>query len=427
MQDNSDRYLTGKILIQPRGGRTTELRQRELWNALIEAGSDILPLTIDSKTRLGQVEFATSAYENSKISGLETLNGFPLLSVEFSIARELISSAQLPVSLRHGTPYAHDLVRRALDLGISEIEGGPLSYSLPYSRDSDLAKVINSWQECEVFCSKAPDIVIRETFGILTACLVPPVISVLVNVLESAFIETFDAGIPMASFGATGSAYQDIAAIGAFREVYPWFKERLGLSDSRFLIAYHHWMGPFPKDRSLAEEIIVTGSFIAKLTNSNKVVTKTIDEAFGVPTDQTNANGVALTKKVLAEEYINPEPFIDENQCQHEISMLVHESKLQLEKLMSRTTNISELLLESVKSGLIDPPFAPHRSCRGNLKSLRAMDGSVRVTADQSGVFSKSFVDHEASILGKKRYWKDVSSDEVKLDLQYPFSKMSRD
>jgi hypothetical protein len=93
---------------------------------------------------------------------------------------------------------------------------------------------------------------------------------------------------------------------------------------------------------------------------------------------------------------------------------------------MSKTTDITELLLESVKSGLIDPPFAPHRSCRGNLKTLRAKDGSVRVTADQSGVFSKSFVGHEASILGKKKYWNDVSSDEVKLDLQYPFSMMNR-
>jgi len=421
MQDSSTRYATGKTLIQPRGGRTTEFRQKMLWDALIEAGCDLLPLTIDSKTRLGQIEFASSAYENSKISGLESLNGFPLLSVEISSARELISSAKLPVSLRHGTPYAYDLISRAIDLGVSEIEGGPLSYSLPYSRDSDLVKVINSWKESEICCRNASELVIRETFGILTACLVPPVIAIMVNVLECAFIDTFSSGIPMASFGATGSPYQDVATIQAFREIYPWFRERMGLTESTTLIAYHHWMGPFPKDRKLAEEIISTGTYLARITKSNKVVTKTIDEALGVPTDKTNANGVRLTKAVLSGDHDALNVFIDEGKSQEETEVLIHECKLQLEKLLDKTPNVSQMLLDSVQSGLIDPPFAPHRSCIGKLKALRAIDGSVRVTSDQPGILSEAFIKYEASFLGRKKFWKYVSSDEVKLDLQYPF------
>jgi methylaspartate mutase epsilon subunit len=423
MQDSFTNYKSGDTLIQPRGGRTTESAQKRLWDVLEEAGSDILPLTIDSKSRLGQIDSANSAYANSKLSGLETLNGFPLLSAEVSNVRELIASTKLPVSLRHGTPYAYDLVRRALEVGVLEIEGGPLSYSLPYSRDSDLVRVINSWKESEISCRNTPSLIVRETFGILTACLVPPIVSILVNVLECAFIETFKSGVPMASFGATGSPYQDDAAIRAFREIYPWFRERMQLGESNFLIAYHHWMGPFPKDRKLAEEIISIGSHIAKLTNSNKVVTKTIDEALGVPTDETNAEGVRLTKSVLRGNYIVSSFLLDANSSEHEAQILVRESKLQLEKLLMRTDNISELLLESVRSGLIDPPFAPHRSCSGNLKALRAKDGSIRVTMDQPGVFSKHFIDHEASFLGTRKYWNAIASDDVKLDLQYPFAK----
>ena len=345
-----------------------------------------------------------------------------MLSIDVKIAKELIDSANLPVSLRHGTPYAFDLIKRAVEIGITEIEGGPLSYSLPYSRDSDLVRVINSWKEAELVCSKSQDIVVRETFGILTACLVPPIVSVLVNALECAFIETFKGGTPMASFGATGSDYQDAAAVESFRLVYPWLKERLQLPESDFLVAFHHWMGPFPKDKELAESIIVSGTQLAVLTGANKVVTKTVDEALGVPTDDSNAAGVRLTKSVLEESLslLKIAPAL--SRSEEDISLIVKECKIQLEKLLERTSDICEILFDAVKTGLIDPPFAPHRACRGNLKSLRAIDGSVRITTDFPGVFSEGFIQFERKALDLKCMWANVSSDEVKLDLQYPFT-----
>ena len=422
MPTSLSRYSSGAPLIQPRGGRTTQIKQSQLWSALESAGCDVLPLTIDSKTRLGQIDLASTAYQNSLISGLETLNGFPLLSVDVKIAKELIDSANLPVSLRHGTPYAFDLIKRAVEIGITEIEGGPLSYCLPYSRDTDLVRVINSWKESELICSKSQDTVVRETFGILTACLVPPIVSVLVNALECAFIETFKGGTPMASFGATGSGYQDAAAVESFRIVYPWLKERLQLPESDFLVAFHHWMGPFPKNRELAESIIVSGTQLAVLTGANKVVTKTVDEALGVPTDESNAAGVRLTRSVL-EETINLSEIVPElSKSGEDVSLIVKECKIQLEKLLGRTTDICEILFDAVKTGLIDPPFAPHRACRGNLKSLRATDGSIRITTDFPGVFSDGFIQFERKVLDLKCMWTNVSSDEVKLDLQYPFT-----
>jgi methylaspartate mutase epsilon subunit len=77
-------------LVQPRGGRSTVLEQSKLWLALADAGADILPLTIDSKTRLGQLESAAIAYDTATRTRTETLNGFPLLSVPISEAKEMI-------------------------------------------------------------------------------------------------------------------------------------------------------------------------------------------------------------------------------------------------------------------------------------------------------------------------------------------------
>jgi len=420
MKNKFPAYNKNKPLIQPRGGRSNEILQGQLWKDLELAGCDILPLTIDSKTRLGQIKLASEAYDKSKSSGTDTLNGFPLLSVPINVTKELVSSVSLPVSLRHGTPYAFDLIERAIKVGIHEIEGGPLSYSLPYSRDSNLEKVIDSWRLSEIFCSNSEFIVIRETFGILTACLVPPLQAILVNVLECAFIDKYQSGVPMASFGSTGSNYQDIATIEAFRMIYPWFRELINLPSTDFFIAFHHWMGPFPKDRALAYKIIENGNKVALQTESNKVVIKTTDEAFGIPSNEANATAVSLTKK-----YFNQAPNltkISDSRVVLEVTNLVKESEIQLTKLVNSLNSIEKMLLQSVTDGLIDPPFAPHRDCHRRLKTLRAPDGSVRVSPDNPGVFTKFFVESEKKFLPRDYMWSNFRSDRIAQDIAYPFT-----
>jgi methylaspartate mutase epsilon subunit len=414
------RYQSKHPLIQPRGGRSTEQGQKRLWKDLTEAGSDLLPLTIDSKTRLGQLGAASDAYTQAKLTGVETLNGFPLLSVTSQVARELMNHASLPVSLRHGTPFAAELVQKAIEIGISEIEGGPLSYSLPYSRNADLVKVIESWSKAEDFCRNSPETIVRETFGILTACLVPPITAILVNVLECAFIVSNKSGIPMASFGATGSQYQDQASIQAFKEVFLWFTDILGLEAPGSLIAYHHWMGPFPRDKVLAKKIIEDGTVTAIGLGANKVVTKTTDEALGIPTNQANADSVRKCKTIIAREAGNLGKFSNVPSLEEEVSFLVNEAKSQLQILVKDEQDIRYILLKSVQIGIVDPPFAPHISCHRKLKSLRADDGSIRISSDYPGSLSNVFTSREKYLL-KGREWGNSTSDEIRNQLQYPF------
>jgi methylaspartate mutase epsilon subunit len=407
-------------LVQPRGGRSTLNEQSKLWQALADAGADVLPLTIDSKTRLGQLDSAAFAYEIATRTGTETLNGFPLLSVPIEAAKELILGVKLPVSLRHGTPIAENLVKRALAVGVKEIEGGPLSYSIPYSRNAELVQVIKSWKSVEKLCSESDYPVVRENFGILTACLVPPIQAVLTNVLECGFTVEFDGGIPMASFGATGNRVQDIASVEAFKQVFDWFIEKRKLTFKKPMIAFHHWMGPFPTDEVNALKIIEDGTYTAHFVGAEKVVVKTVVEALGVPTIDKNADAVKIVKALLAT--INSSKttsVIDYSYVEEEIESLVTESKFLLEQLMENFEIIEDLILHSVRGGFIDPPFAPHQSCLRELKSLRAGDGSVRICKDFPGKHSEGFMAREFAIL--KKEWSKSSADEIVHDIQFPY------
>lgn len=405
--------------IQPRGGRTTIEEQLKLWSALTESGADVLPLTIDSKTRLGQIADATQAYEKSLATKIETLNGFPLLSVPVELAKEMVDQASLPVSLRHGTPLSFNLVNRALEVGVNEVEGGPLSYSLPYSRDTNLKKVIESWMQVETICAKQVQPVIRENFGILTACLVHPIQTIITNVLECAFTHELAGGPPMASFGATGNRLQDLASIQAFKKTFSWYLDKRGLSQIRPLIAFHHWMGPFPTDERGAQKIIIDGTSIAHQVKADKVVTKTTAEAKGVPTIDSNSEAVRMVASFLREGNQNHRYIeVSAEDITEESEILFTEAKLQLSALLKESNVLPEIMLNSVTLGYVDPPFAPHRNCAKQFRSLRALDGSIRVCKDFAGRCSSAFTLREHSIL--KKEWKNSSADAIARDINFP-------
>ena len=97
------------------------------------------------------------------------------------LTRELYRGLDKPVSLRHGTPDARLLAEVAIASGIAEIEGGGICYCLPYSEGFPLDRCLLYWQYVDRVCAlnSTPERPIhRESFGPLTATLVPPAIAV---------------------------------------------------------------------------------------------------------------------------------------------------------------------------------------------------------------------------------------------------------
>ncbi len=76
----------------------------------MEAGVDVLPLTIDSNTRLNDYEMAKKMLALSEESDENMLNGYPLINHGYRTTREMVTHFKTPISLRHGTPDARLLV-----------------------------------------------------------------------------------------------------------------------------------------------------------------------------------------------------------------------------------------------------------------------------------------------------------------------------
>jgi methylaspartate mutase epsilon subunit len=375
------RASRGSPYIQPRGGFPGLGKQRALTTALHEAGADFIPLTIDSHTRHNDYRTASRLLAAGREQGHDLLNGYPIISHGVPRTRSLFDGIGRPVSLRHGTPDARLLAEYALAAGITEIEGGGLSYTLPYSKAFPVDRALMHWQFVDRLCASAGPAdapVHRESFGPLTATLVPPVITVVVQLCE--LLLAAEQGIRSfsVSLGQSGSFEQDIATAHVLREQSAKLLARFGLADVHVSLVFHQWMGAFPTEPSLAWPLIAVSTMISRLLGADKMVIKTPDEARGIPPIEANVAAVRAVRYVL-DMFPEVSPLASEV-IEDERDLISSEVTHLMEHVFAQpSSSLLAAVHRCVLSGAIDVPFAPHEHNAGQLITDRGPGRRIRI------------------------------------------------
>lgn len=382
----------GLPFVQPRGGFPLFDAQLALTRKLDEAGADFIPLTIDSCTRHNQYDTASQLLKRSEEEGRSYLNGYPLVCHGHELTRELYRDLAKPVSLRHGTPDARLLAELAIGSGIAEIEGGGLCYCLPYSEGFPIDRCLLYWQYVDRICAlySTPGAPIhRESFGPLTATLVPPAIAIAIEVIEALLAAEQGVLSFAVSFGQTGSFVQDIATARALRHLARHYLDEFGFHAVKVFLVYHQWMGQFPADRDRAAALIAGSAVISNIIGADKIVVKTVDEAIGVPRPEVNAEAVSTVRYVLrtfgcAEPVSSP--LIDA-----ETSLIESEVRSILSAIFSLSGDVFwESVYRAFQLGYLDVPFSPHADNANRLISVRDGNASIRIAAPGSVPISSS-------------------------------------
>lgn len=367
-----------KMLVQPRGGFPTYQKQFALNEFFVKANVDVLPLTIDSNTRLNDYAMSKKMLRLSEENEVDMLNGYPLVNHGYRTTRKMITHFDKPVSLRHGTPDARLLVETAIASGIFEIEGGPITYLLPYSKNFPLDKAFLYWKYVEKVCanySKLNEPINRESFGPLTATLVPPCITIVIQLLE--MLLSLEEGVKSfsVSFSQTGSVNQDIVTSAVLKKMARYYAKQIDCDDAQIHLVYHQWMGAFPSNKDYSESLINTSTVIAALVNADKIITKTRDEAFGIPTKEANAKTVANTQYTLKILQGLPN-IVDEV----EEEILTQEVKSIMEAVFNDSADtLWRKAFNSIKNGTIDVPFSPHIINNNEVVTVRDKNKNIRI------------------------------------------------
>ena len=407
--------------IQPRGGFPTFAQQLRLNVALIDAGADFLPLTIDSYTRHNNYDTASELLQRSEAEDSDYLNGYPLVCHGYLLSRDLYQKANCPISLRHGTPDARLLVEIAIASGITDIEGGGLCYCLPYSEAFPVDRSLLYWQYVDRLCAihSADDRHIqRESFGPLTATMVPPAITICVQVIEALLAAEQGIKSFTVSFGQHGSVEQDIAAAKVLKPFTCELLSRFGFDDVEIHLAYHQWMGQFPHDRSKAMALIAGSAMVASMVRADKVVTKTVEEAVGIPRPDANADAVSAVRYVfdtlLADEHFSSQ------RIDGEVELLRSECQSIMDAVFDLPGDqFWQSIYRAFQIGFIDIPFSPHIRNTNRLLSIRDHTGAIRISNPGNVPIRRSELIQERELLADRQVTKGSTYKHLLADINF--------
>jgi len=367
-----------KMLVQPRGGFPTYNKMFALYEFFNDADVDVLPCTIDSNTRLNDYATSKKMLRLSEESEVDMLNGYPLINHGYRTTRKMMTHFNKPISLRHGTPDARLLIETAIASGIFEIEGGPITYLLPYSKNFPLDKAFLYWKYVERVCaqySKLNEPINRESFGPLTATLVPPSITIVIQLLE--MLLSLEEGVKSfsVSFSQQGSMNQDIVTASVLKKMAKYYAKEIGCENADIHLVYHQWMGAFPEDQNFATQLISMSTVIASMVGADKIITKTKQEASGIPTKEANAETVANTQYLL--RLLKGLPNIVD---QEEEENLTAEVMAIMEAVFNNSADtLWRKVFNCIKDGTIDVPFSPHIINHNNMITIRDKNRNIRI------------------------------------------------
>ncbi|MFC3958253.1 methylaspartate mutase subunit E [Halovivax cerinus] len=395
-------------LLQPRAGVARLDEQIDLLAFLHErGGADLLPTTIDSYTRDNEYGKASTGLERTRETGADALNGFPAVNHGVEGCRELITSVDAPIEVRHGTPDARLLAAITLAGGFQSFEGGPISYNIPYTKRGNLAETIEHWQFVDRLAGLYTEHGVRinrEPFGPLTGTLVPPSIAIAIMVIEGLLAATQGVRSLTLGYGQVGNVVQDVAALRALRAL----GEEYLPDEVTVTTVFHEWMGGFPPDEARANGVIGLGAVTAAIARPDKVITKSPQEFQGVPTKEANAAGLRTTRQLMD---MAMEQRLDIDGIEAERDLIERETRCLIDAVFEHGDgDVAAGTVRAFETGALDVPFAPSESANGACLPARDDDGRVRLFDPGDLALDDELVEIHAARLERRAETEDRST-----------------
>jgi methylaspartate mutase epsilon subunit len=392
----------GRCLVQPRGGFGTFKDQKELMQIIDKEGlADIVPTTTDSYTRNEQFALAQKGIDESEKLGRSLLNGYPIVNYGVAKASELIDAIDKPAIMLTGTTMPKLTGEIGFAAGYTGYLGSGIAYTTSYIKELSIEDGIKNYQYLDrlsaMYLDRGVELHRRQP-GFLTGTNIPPSIAIIIAILDlllAAAQGVKNYGLEM---GETLHLIQDAAAVKACKELCQEYLSIKGYHDVFTPITLLHWMGAWPQDEAQAASLVSYGCTLAAISGASSVTTKTLHEAFGIPTPKINADGLRMTRMAI---YLARNIKLDSMpEFQNEVNLIKSEVRPIVNKVLEMGDG--DVALGSVRAfeaGILDIPWSPNKWVKSKVMPARDVDGCLRILDPGNMPFPKEVLEfHEEKL-----------------------------
>jgi methylaspartate mutase epsilon subunit len=366
-----------------------------------EGLADIVPTTTDSYTRNEHFALAQKGIDESEKLGRSLLNGYPIVNYGVAKASELIDAIDKPAIMLTGTTMPKLTGEIAFAAGYTGYLGSGIAYTTSYIKEMSIEDGIKNYQYLDRLSAMYLDHGLelhRRQPGFLTGTNIPPSIAIIVAVLDlllAAAQGVKNYGLEM---GETLHLIQDAAAVKACKDLCQEYLALKGYQDVFTPITLLHWMGAWPQDEAQAASLVSYGGTLAAISGATSVTTKTLHEAFGIPTPKINADGLRTTRMAI---YLARNIKLDSMpEFQNEVNMIKSEVRSIVNKVLEMGDGDVALgTIRAFEAGILDIPWSPNKWVKSRVMPARDIDGCLRILDPGNMPFPKEVLEfHEEKL-----------------------------
>lgn len=404
----------GRTLTQPRGGFGTLELQTDLMTTLDQEGlADIVPTTTDSYTRNERWDQAQHGIEESKRLGRSMLNGFPMVNYGVSDTRRLVEAINKPAVMLTGTAMPRLTGEIGYAAGYSGYLGSGIAYTLSYTKEIPIEVGIRNYQYLDRLASMYLEHGVelhRRQPGFLTGTNIPPCIAIITAVLDVLLAAAQGVRNYGLELGQTLHLIQDAAGIQVCREMCQEYLTKKGYEEAFTPVTSLHWMGAWPHDDAQCAALVAYGGTLATIGGAISVTTKSLHEAFGIPTPEANAEGLRVTRMAI---YMARNIKLDGlPEYEQEKEVIRQEVRAVIDKVLEMGDGDVALgTVRACEAGVLDIPWSPSRSVKSNILPARDIDGYLRILNPGEMPFPKEVLDYHEERLRKRAEKEGVPYD----------------
>jgi methylaspartate mutase epsilon subunit len=374
----------GRTAIFPRAGTGLLEDQISLSKKLEESDVPFIPVTTDSYTRQLDFEKVDSLLAEMRKTGRKLLNGYPLINYGVKQTRRIIESVNRGAFNPRLSLKSYKLATEiSFAAGMTAIAACPFISWAAYEKDATLehSMATNQYVHRLIgYYANRGVIISTDNHGWILTGLQPMTVNLATTIADAVMVAEQGGKSITSVVHLMGNMAQDLAWIRVTPRLMREYLDKLGYEDVAIagVFAQHTPLFPMPQGMGGAFAFPNYTAMVAALGNVEAVSIRTIDEAAGIPTEESHALSYESTNWLLnvirAQKISLQMKEIDEEAVIAEIEIRAFMDKI----LELGDGDVIVGCLKAVEEGFLDSSFSPNKQVRDLVLGIKDSHGAIR-------------------------------------------------